>query len=481
MRVDEYAALDAVGLAAVIRDRQVSAADVLEAALAGLDAVHPILNVVAHDLRADARREVDRRDVEAPFSGVPFLVKDLSLDMAGQPSEAGSRLLVGNRARRDHNVMARFRAVGLNTVARTTTAEFGAQLNCESVLTGVTRNPWNPGHTPGGSSGGSAASVAAGVVPMAHANDGIGSIRVPASNCGLFGLKLTRQRTPSGPDFGETHGGRGSEFVLTRTVRDAAALLDLVHGPDVGAPNWAPPPPRPYVDEVGGPGPRLRIAVMTRTFSGAEVDSDCAEAVLATARLCADLGHTVDEAAPVFDWDAYRHAIRVEAFSNFGAGMRYFGGLTGRSLDEALEPLNLLAAREGLTRTLDEYLASIAVYGTTQRDVGAFFQDWDVLLTPVLARPPAVIGGLGADPADLERYWDEFSGDAYSPFTGLFNVTGHPAASVPLHVSRAGLPIGSQIVGRFGDESTLIRLAAELEDAQPWIGRRPKVHVTSLP
>ncbi|WP_375385468.1 amidase [uncultured Microbacterium sp.] len=480
MRLDEYSSFDAVGLAAAIRSGEVGDEEVLDAALDALDAVHPLLNVVAHDLRDTARDELRYRNPDAPFSGVPFLVKDLSLEMAGAPNEAGSRLMVGNVSKRDHNLMSRFRTSGFLTVARTTTAEFGAQLNCESALTGVTRNPWSLDHTPGGSSGGSAASVAAGVVAVAHANDGIGSIRVPASNCGLFGLKLTRQRTPSGPDAGETQGGRGSEFVVSRTVRDSAAILDSVHGPDVGAPNWAPPPRRPYVDELSNPVKKLRIAVMTHTYSGAEVHPDCVAAVRATAALCADLGHVVDEAAPVFDWDAYRRAIRIEAFSNFSAGMRYFAGVTGRDLSSSLEPLNVLAVQEGASRTLDEYLWSIAAYGTTQRAIGAFFEDWDVLLTPVLSRPTARIGGLGVDPTDLEQYWDEFSGDAYSPFTGVFNITGHPAASLPLYINDEGLPIGSQLVGRFGDESTLLNLSAQLERAQPWIGLRPPVHVATL-
>ena len=474
----EYANTDAVGLAELIRRGEVSATEVVETAIDAARAVNPTLNFIAHDLAGSARSEISRLVAGAPFEGVPFMVKDLSLDMAGVPNEAGSRLLAGHVARGDHNLMARFRAAGLITIARTTTAEFGAQLTTESRLTGVTRNPWSLDHTAGGSSGGSSAAVAAGVVPMAHANDGIGSIRGPASNCGVFGLKLTRQRTPSGPDFGETLGGRGSEFVVSRTVRDSAAMLDAVHGADVGAPCWAPPPRRPYREELTAPSPQLRIALMTRTFSGAAVDPACKAAVLEAARACEALGHVVEEAAPLFDWEAYRRAIRTEAFANFSAGMSYFGTMMNRPVDETtLEPLNLLAFQEGARVTTAEYLASIAAYGRVQRDMGVFFEGWDVLLTPVLARPPARIGTLGADPTDIEAYWDEFSGDAYSPFTGVFNVTGHPAASLPFSISDEGLPLGTHFVGRFGEEGTLINLAAQLERAYPWIGRRPPIRV----
>ena len=480
MQPAEYADQDGVGLARLIASGEVSARDVLGTALACCRAVDAELNIVAHDLSDFAAAAVRRGIGEGPFAGVPFMTKDLSLDMAGVPSEGGSRLLAGYVAERDHNLMTRFARAGLVTIARSATAEFGASLATETALNGVTRNPWNRDHTPGGSSGGSAAAVAAGVVPVAHANDGIGSIRIPASNCGLFGLKLTRQRTPSGPDFGETIGGRGSEFIVSRSVRDAAQMLDCVHGADIGAPCWAPPPARPYGDELRGVGRPLRIALMTRSFSGAAIHADCDAAVRDAAAACAALGHHVEEAAPDFDWDAYRWAIRTEALANFAAGMDHFAARTQRRLADTLEPLNLLAVEEGRRTSVGDYLKSVAIYGATQRAMGGFFESFDLLLTPTLAQPPAAIGALGADPADFETYWQEFAGDLYSPFTGVFNVTGHPAASIPLFTNAAGLPIGSQFVGRFGDEGTILALAADLERARPWRSRRPPIHVSTL-
>lgn len=442
----------------------------------------PALGLVAHDLRPQARAAVDAGLPDGPFRGVPFLVKDLSLAMAGCPAENGSRLTAGHVATRDHNLMARFRTAGLVTLGRTRTAEFGAQLSCETLLCGITRNPWSLDHTPGGSSGGSAAAVAAGVVPLAHANDGIGSIRIPASNCGLFGLKLTRQRTPSGPDFGETTGGRGSEFVVTRSVRDAAALLDWVHGADEGAPCWAPPPRRPYVDELAPNAlnsRRLRIGVLTQAYSGAAIDAECERAVSEAARLCQALGHVVEPVRTWFDWDMYSWAIRTEALSNFAYGMDQLAAMMGRRIGpDTLEPLNLMAYEEGRRRPLPDYLTSIAHYGTLQRVTGALFGTIDVLLTPTLARPPARVGELGAAPNDFEAYWAQFAGDDYSPFTGIFNVTGHPAVSLPLHWTPDGLPIGVQAVSAFGDESGLLALSAQLEAASPWSTRRPPVHVS---
>lgn len=481
MNLNEYSALDAVALATLVREREVSPGELADIALQAADAVQGALNIVAHDLRANAHAAVRRGLPEGPFAGVPFLVKDLALEMADTPYEAGCRLLKGNVSALDTNLMARFKAAGLVTIAKTTCAEFGAQLATETVLNGVTRNPWNLGHTPGGSSGGSAAAVAAGVTPMAHANDGIGSIRIPASNCGLFGLKPNRHRLPLGPLIGDAPGSRGVEFVLTRTVRDAACLLDAVHGADVGACSWAPPPGRPYAQELARPRKGLRIAVMTASFSGAAVDPDCAQAVRTTAALCEALGHHVEEAAPDVDFAAFRRAIRLESNANSTAGLEMVAEATGRRLSpEVLEPFTWRIYLEGKTATAEDYARTQVTYGTIQRQMGAFFQRYDVLLTPMLAKPPPEIGWLGQGPDDYDGFWDRFCGDAYSPFAGVFNVTGHPAASVPLSTSRGGLPVGTQVVARFGEEDVLLNLAAQLETAAPWIGRRPPLHVSSL-
>ncbi len=477
MNVAEYAAMDATALAEAIRTRQASPAEVLEAASAALDRVNHKLNFVAHDLREQARAAAASCQPDGVFAGVPFLLKDLALEMAGTPYGAGCRLLDGYVSPADSNLMTRFRDAGMIVLAKSSCAEFGAQLVTETRVGGVTRNPWNPSYTPGGSSGGSAAAVAAGVVPFAHANDGIGSIRIPASNCHLFGLKPNRQRLPLGPFIGDAPGSRGVEFVLTRSVRDAAAMLDAVHGPDVGAPGWAPPPERPYRDELSRPRPRLRIAFTTRSFSRAEVAPVCAEAVLTTARVCAELGHEVEEAAPTFDFATFRRAIRDESNAHSAAGLVMLSQALDRPLDETtLEPFTLQIYREGMRTPGDAVGRAAFVYGAVQRAIGAFFERYDLLLTPTLSRPPAEIGWMGRDPEDYEGFWDRFCGDAYSPFAGVFNVTGQPAASVPAIFDPEGLPIGTQIVGRFGADGTVINIAAQIEAASPWAGARPPIH-----
>ncbi len=481
MTLAEYSLFDGTGLAELVRGKHVTPAELTDIALRAVERVNPLLNIIAHDLGGQAREVAEKGPPPGPFAGVPFMIKDLALEMKDTPYEAGCRLLKGNVSLIDTNLMTQFKAAGLVTIAKSTCAEFGAQLTTETVLNGVTRSPWNLAHTPGGSSGGSAAAVAAGVVPFAHANDGIGSIRIPASNCGLFGLKPNRQRLPLGPMIGDAPGSRGVEFVVTRSVRDAARLLDAVHGPDIGAHSWAPPPERPYREELERPRTGLRIAMMTKSFSGASIHPECVRAVQETAALCEALGHHVEEAAPTFDFEGFRHAIRLESNANSAAALEMVGQMMGRPPSpDNLEPFTWRIYQEGKAASAEAYAMTQFTYGVMQRQMGAFFERFDILLTPVLATPPAEIGWLGANPDDIEGFWDRFCGDAYSPFVGVFNVTGPPAASIPLHVSDSGLPIGTQAVARFGDEGALLNLAAQLEAAQPWIDRRPAIHVSTL-
>lgn len=482
MKLHEYSELDGTALAALVQAKEITTQELFELALTAIERINPRLNFVSHDLAAHAQQAVEQGLPAGPFEGVPFLLKDLGAQLAGTPFNAGSRLLAGNVSKKDTNLMTRFKAAGLNTVAKTTTPEFGAQITTESLLTGVTRNPWSLLHTPGGSSGGSAAAVAAGVVPFAHANDGLGSIRIPAANCGIFGLKPTRQRTPAGPDLAEISAGRGVEFVVSRTVRDSARLLDCVQGPDVGAPHWAPPPAEPYAEAIARPPQRLRIAFMETTFTGARVADECRDAVQAAARLCHELGHIVVERGPDIDFEAYRWAIRLAGSASMGAGLQGAAAAVGREVSKGLlEPLTWLSYLEGRSTLAADYFRATDVYARLQRAMGRFFVNTDVLLTPMLAMPPAEIGWLGAPANDLDRFWDRFAGDAYSPFAGVFNVTGHPAASLPLHWCERGLPIGVQFVGRFGDEGTLLQLAAQLEQARPWAARKPPVHLSRCP
>ena len=479
MTLEEYARYDGVALAALVASRQVTPLELVELAATAAAWVQDELNIIAHDLTEQARDAARDAVPRGAMFGVPFLLKDLALEMKGTPYEAGCRLLKGNVSTIDTNLMTRFREAGLITIGKTTCAEFGAQITTETVLNGVTRNPWNRDHTPGGSSGGSAAAVAAGVVPVAHANDGIGSIRIPASNCGLFGLKPNRHRTPIGPVMGDAPGSRGVEFVVSRSVRDSAVLLDSVHGADTGAQAWAPPPARRYVDELERPRTGLRIAMQTRSFSGAAVDPECAEAVRATAAVCAALGHHIDEDAPKIDFAAFRRAIRDESNANSLAGLELSAEMMGRAIGpDTLEPFTLAIREEGKRTSGEAVARAMLNHGTVQRQMGAFFDRYDILLLPVLARPPVPIGWLGQSPDDYEAFWERFCGDAYSPFAGVFNVTGHPAASLPLHMSADGLPIGTMVVSRFGDEGTLFNLAAQLEQAEPWHHRVPAIHVS---
>lgn len=476
--IKDYWKYDGVALAELIRNGELTPGEVLESAIETTAKVNPILNFACHDLSQSARATAKGPLPNGPFKGVPFALKDIGAQMKGTPYEAGSMLMKGYVSTHDSNLTKRFHDAGLITFIKTTTPEFGAQITCEAKIYGITRNPWHTGHTPGGSSGGSSAAVAAGVLPFAHANDGLGSIRIPAANCGLFGLKVTRQRTPAGPHAAEISGGRGVEFIVSRTVRDSAVLLDAVHGADVGAPHWAPPPVRPYAEELTAKPRKLRIALLDKTFSGKPVHADCAHAVRDTAKLCADLGHHVEEAAPNIDWERYVWAIRLAGSASMTAGVLSAGEMMGRTPSpENLEMLTWLAVEEGKSCLASAYFKATDVYARIQRQLGAFFVDYDILLTPMLSQPPAAIGWLGDPEDDLDIFWDKFSSDSYSPFAGVFNVSGQPAASIPLHTNKEGLPIGTQLVGRFGDEGSIIALSAQLEQARPWIDRLPPVHV----
>jgi len=476
MTLEEYASYDATGLAELVRDKEVSPRDLVACALRAIEALNPKLNAVCQTYADEARAAADGPLPGGPFSGVPFLLKDIGAQMAGKRCDAGSRYFSGVVAPHDTELTRRFREAGVIIIGKTPTPELGAHVTTESVLTGVTRNPWNVDFSSGGSSGGASAACAAGIVPFAHANDGLGSIRIPASCCHLFGLKATRQRVPTGPDVGETGNGRHCEFIVSRSVRDSAAMLDAVAGPDIGAPYWAPPASGRYVDSVLPRGRRLRVAVMLDTFTGKPVHAECREAVEFIAALCHDLGHDVAFDAPKFDWTAYLSAVRTTGSSGIAAAAAAVEAKTGRAPTENdLEPLTWRMYREGLTLSAVDLQRALAVFGGVQRNVGAFFARYDVLLSPVLSTPPAPLGLLMTPGDDLELYWDRFAGDAYSPFCGLFNVTGHPAASIPARIGASGLPVGVQIAAGFGREDTIFALASALEASSPWDHMAPPV------
>ncbi|MBZ4415775.1 amidase [Myxococcus sp. RHSTA-1-4] len=478
MHLDDYSRYDAVGLAELVRRKEVTPEELVRTAASAIARVNPRLNAVIDVREAEALDTVKRGLPEGPFHGVPFLIKDLAIHAAGVPTDLGSRLTQGLVHPHDSALMARFRRAGLVLLGRTNTPEFGNNATTEPVLHGPTRNPWNLEHSPGGSSGGSAAAVAAGIVPVAHGNDGGGSLRIPASLSGVFGLKPTRGRISLGPDVGELLNGMAIEHVVSRTVRDSAAMMDATHGPEVGDPYHAPPPQRPFLEEVQHKPGRLRIALSRTAASGVPVSPDCVAAAENAARLCMELGHEVVEAAPTYDAGALNSAM-TKVWASAMMGMAdVFGGMLGRTPGpENLEATTWAAVQLGRALKVSELQGALAVFNQVSRAVGAFFVEHDVLLTPTVAVPPYKLGVLDAMvPREPEEWYTYVFG--FIPFTALFNVTGQPAMSVPLHWNAQGLPIGVQFAGRYADESTLFRLAGQLEEARPWAGRRPPVHVT---
>ena len=468
----EYVDYDGLGLAELVRTREVAATEILEAAIRRIERLNPTLNAVVTKVYDEARAEAQALDAKAPFAGVPFLLKDLGGAQAGVPLSAGSRFFVHAPAPADAEIVKRHKRAGLMILGRTNTPEFGLSATTEPVLFGPTRNPWDPTRTAGGSSGGSAAAVAARMVPLAHASDGGGSIRIPASCCGLFGLKTTRNRNTLAPYAGESLAGCAVEHVVSRSVRDSAAALDATAGPAPGDPYFAPPPARPFLEEVATPPGRLRIALTTKAFGGAPVHPDCVAAAEATARLCEELGHVVEEAAPAFDVESldanYNRIFAVGVTANIQMRARAFG----KELDPSgFERVTWAMIEMGRRISAPDYVMMVNRLHGISREIAVFFETYDALLTPTLAEPPVELGVLDMMSEDLAAYTERLW--RFTPFTYPFNVTGQPAMSVPLSWNKAGLPIGVHFVGRYGDEATLFRLAAQLEQARPWADRRP--------
>lgn len=469
----DFEAFDGLGLAELVRKRDVTALELLTEAVERVERHDPHLNAVVCRFEGKARAAIMAGLPDGPFSGVPFLLKDLGAHYAGEPTTSGSRFFADYVPGHDSEVTRRYKAAGLVCFGKTNTPEFGLSPTTEPALFGPTLNPWDTSRTAGGSSGGAAAAVAARMVPMAHASDGGGSIRIPAAMCGLFGLKPTRGRVPMGPDAGEGWGGLSTVHAVTHSVRDSAALLDVVEGADLGAPYWAPPKARPFLDEVGAPTGRLRIAFSTRPTTGVAVDPVCVRAAEDAARLCADLGHHVEEANPsVADPVALGTAMRAIIGANVRATFDERAEALGRAPgpDDAERMTHaIIRNAEGVSAAT--YARAIRLVHATGRQVAQFFQTWDVLITPTLTMQPPRIGELSMMAEDMAGVSERIG--ALVGFTSLYNITGQPAMSVPLSWSEAGLPVGVQFVGRFGDEAGLIRLASQLEQARPWAQRRP--------
>jgi amidase len=492
-----YDAHDALGLAELVRRGEVTPTELLDEAIARVERVNPRLNAVVLPMYDVARRNVARGLPEGPLRGVPFLLKDLAAQYAGVPLKHGSRMYADNVPTEHSAIVSRYEQAGLVVFGKTNTSEMGILPTCETTLYGPCHNPWKHGYTTGGSSGGAAAAVAAGVVPAAHGGDAGGSIRIPASCCGVFGLKPTRGRNPFGPDASERAHGLAVEHVLTMSVRDSAAFLDATAGPEPTAPYWAPPQTGPYLAEVGRDPGKLRIGFTWKPILPGEAHDEQRRAVEAAAKLLASLGHEVEEVVPPIDAEETARHFFTAYCAGVGGELELFAAKHGReaTLADVERETFMMAMIGRKVLSAGQFSAAIRELQTAARAMHRFHEKVEVLLTPTLGKPPVPHGALFAK--GLEAKVQSFVARhalsmaiklpgvldkavkrafAFAPFTPIANVSGQPSMSVPLHDSAEGLPIGVCFTARFGDEATLFRLAGQLEAARPWRGRRPPVH-----
>ena len=477
--MEELAFLDATAQAELVRSKTVSPLELVDHAIARIEALNPKLNAVISTRFERARAEASSdRLPGGPFRGVPFLLKDLDAYSAGDSYHCGIQALkkAGWKAQGDSHLAAKFRAAGLVCLGKTNTPELGLAVTTEPAAYGASRNPWNPRHSTGGSSGGSAAAVASAMVPAAHASDGGGSIRVPASECGLVGLKPSRGRVSLGPDHGEYWAGMVTSLVVTRTVRDTAAMLDAACGPMPGDPYFAPPPARPFLADVGANLAGLTIGVL-RGLSSLEIHADCKQALEITRAALERLGHRVEESQPqAFDEpDFMMHYLNVVTPWT-AAALDEWSLKLGRPLGpDDVEPSTWAMAEVGRAVTAAHYVATLGALSRYTRKMASWWDDgFDVLVTPTIATPPPLLGELCATAEDPLAGLTKML--PIVPFTAPFNVTGQPAISLPLHWNRDGMPIGVQLIAAYGREDVLLGVAAQLERALPWDDRRPAIH-----
>jgi amidase len=496
MSFAEYSSFDGLGLAALVRERQISSRELVDECLLRIERVNPRINAVVRVLAEQARASAVAGLPTGPFAGVPFLLKDLTSAYAGAPLARGSRAFRDFVPTVDTELVRRHKAAGLVIVGKTNTPEFGLQPVCEPELFGPTHTPWKLGHTSGGSSGGSGAAVAAGLVPMAHGDDGGGSLRIPASCCGVFALKPSRGRMPCGPGASEHWWGCAAEHAITRSVRDNAALLDATCGVGPGDAYHLPPPTRPFLSEVGTPPGPLRVLLIKQPIMPGKLHGDCEAAVVNTGKRLLDLGHQVEEGK--LDIEPFDFArdffllVCVAMAGDIDSGHRLLGRKISSSEVETSTWLASLLGRQAAATSFTQARARLFTIG---RKMASLFERYDIVLTPTLAQPPRPIGELS--PKGIERGLHKTiaalnlgfllrlpgvvkatvnKAFAFAPFTAVANVSGLPAMNVPLEWSPEGLPIGSHFMAKLGDEATLFRLAAQLEAVHPWAQRRPPIH-----
>ena len=487
---DELVGYDAIALSELIRKGEISPVELLEITIQRIEKVNTKLNAVIHKMYDQARwtaencNSVIRADKAngAVFCGVPFLLKDLIAEYKGAPFHEGSKAVKGYISKLDSELVKRHKAGGLVILGKTNTPEFGCLPTTEPALQGPTLNPWDSSLTPGGSSGGSAAAVASGIVPMAHGSDMAGSIRIPASSCGLFGLKPTRGRNPLGPIFGDIGGGIAQEHAVTRTVRDSAALLDLTSGPDLGDPYFAPTKQRSFLEEVDQDVGRLKIGFITSIPEGwneeTQLHPDCENAVKDAAQLCESLGHIIEEIVP--NQLCHPNISKIHGYvicCFVGHAVAYWERELGKKIgQDDLEPLTWGMYQAGLKRTGVDYLFTVEEIQRFSRKIARWYHegDYDLLLSPTMRIAPTKLGAFESTKEDPLKWLDvTFS---FVAFTRIQNLTGQPAMSVPLFWNKDDVPIGVQFSGRFGDEATLFQLAAQLEQARPWADKKPPIH-----
>ncbi|MCF8067433.1 MAG: amidase [Desulfobacterales bacterium] len=472
--MDDFYFLDAMGQAELVQNKEVQAIELVEAAIRRIELLNPKLNAVITPMFDLAIETACHKLPQSHLAGVPFLLKDLIATVGGIRQTEGSRFLKDYIAQHDSELVKRYKQAGLIIVGKTNTPEFGNTATVEPELFGPSYNPWNVNYTTGGSSGGSAAAVAVGMTPMAHGNDGGGSLRTPSSCCGVFGLKPTRGRNPLGPEYGDLFCGLIAEHALTRSVRDSAALLDLTSGAELGDPYIIQPPVRPFLEEVGADPGSLLIAFTTDSPDGKPVHTECKRAVDEAAKLCAELGHEMIEISPKFDVGKLGNAF-TNLWTTCNAWQidlwSYRTGKIPTPLE--FEPLTWALQEFGRKNSAIDLLMAIKDIQQVSREIGCFFKKYDVWMTPTLPEPPVLLGHFDAPPDNPMEAFDKIG--QYETFLELVNATGQPAMSIPLYWTPDNLPIGVQFIGRFGDEANLFRLAAQLEQARPWFNRHPPI------
>ncbi len=471
MSFNEYAAHDGLGLAALVRTRDASPAELLEAAIERIERHNGTLNAVVYKAYDEARKTAAGALPDGPFKGVPFLIKDLGVRVKGWPRTSASRFAQVNADGEDSELITRYRTAGVVMAGKTNTPEFGIPGVTTSALLGPCRNPWNPDHISGGSSGGAAAAVASGMVPLAHASDGLGSIRIPAACCGLVGLKTTRDRNPNGLHDADRAIGFSVDHVVTRTVRDSAAMLDATGAPQPASPYAPPKQERPFIEEVSASPGKLRIAWSSETPRGVPIDAEVQAAIERTAETLKALGHDVREEGLGIDYRALYRAQGLVSAANFSAGIKRWIEIKGREPGDDIEGLARRAYEAGKKISGQEAMWAWQELRLRNREILQRFENWDVYLTPVLCTPPPRVDYLDTLTNDLKEF-DRRQAETFG-FTPPFNMTGQPSMSLPLWQSKSGLPIAMMLTAKYADEATLFRLAGQLEKELPWKDRKP--------